>query len=165
MPAGRPTKYDPAFIDRLPELYAQGMSHVEVATELGVSKARFYDYMDKYEEFRDAVKENVSLSEGWWASQGRSNLENPKFRDILWSMNMRNRHGWGEKRKVQIRGFAKAKTPNEKMNCIHEAVERGDLTAEEATQFASLVNTTASVNEKTELAAEVEELKGKMGEQ
>lgn len=102
MPAGRPTKYDPAFCERIPELMKDGLSIEEVACELGIVKSTLYEWVKKSVQFSNALKEGEELSKGWWLKKGRVNLENGKFNSTLWYMNMKNRHGWADKTEVEL---------------------------------------------------------------
>lgn len=54
---GRKTEYDPETFPLLAEGYARkGLSDAQIAKNLGVSKATFYDYEKKYPDFLNAIK-------------------------------------------------------------------------------------------------------------
>jgi hypothetical protein len=74
MPGGRPTKYDPAWVEKLPEMFAAGQSVLEVAVNLGISRDSVYAYAKIYPEFSDALTRGKELSQAWWERQGREGL-------------------------------------------------------------------------------------------
>ena len=125
MPAGRPTKYKKEFCERIPVLMAEGMSKIEVCAELGFSVETFYVWQEKYKKFSDAIEKGNRLSEAWWERKGRVNLENAKFNTALWFINMKNRHGWSDKKELAVSGLdglgdrlAKALTKREEYNGV-----------------------------------------------
>lgn len=107
--AGRPTKYRKEFCDRVPELMADGASIEEVAADLGVSKVTLYSWAEKHSAFLNAIKKGEELSKAWWLKQGRINLVNRDFQYGGWFMNMKNRHGWADKKEVSGKDGAPVK--------------------------------------------------------
>lgn len=71
MPAGRPTKYDPAYCERVIELMAEGRSKTAAAGVLGVCRDTLHEWANKHEEFSDAIKRAEALSAEWWETRGR----------------------------------------------------------------------------------------------
>jgi hypothetical protein len=66
MPAGRPSKYDPAFVEQVVPFMSQGFSTTALAGHLGVSRQTLYNWMDQHPEFFDAIKEGSAASAVWW---------------------------------------------------------------------------------------------------
>lgn len=56
MPAGRPSKYDPAFCDQVEEIMRAGFSKMAAAGEIGVCYDTLTAWMDAHPEFLQAVK-------------------------------------------------------------------------------------------------------------
>jgi len=55
--AGRKTLYDPLNFPLLAEGYARnGLNDIQIAKNLGIKKASFYEYMKQFPEFSDAIK-------------------------------------------------------------------------------------------------------------
>ena len=73
-PVGRPTDYDPEWVKIVPDMFKDGQSIVEVAVDLGISRAALYRYMDEHEEFRDSITRGRELSQAWWERQARDGL-------------------------------------------------------------------------------------------
>jgi len=99
---GRPTKYTDDMPDRTILLMGEGASLVEVAAELGVSRATLSKWQEDETKpkFVEAVKIGTDLSEAWWMREGRKALRDRDFNHGLWYMNMKNRFGWADKREV-----------------------------------------------------------------
>jgi transposase len=117
-PGGRPTKYKKEYCELIPDLMAEGMSKVEVCAELGICYQTFLNWQAKHPKFLESIKKGEDLSRAWWMTQGRINLENRNFNAVLWFMNMRNRHEWSNKQKVEITGL------NDLGNRLAGALER-----------------------------------------
>ncbi len=92
-PVGRPTKYDPAFCQRVIELGKTGASKVEMACELGITKQTLLNFEADYPEFFDAVKQSLALSQAFWERKGREATFGgvPNFNATTWIFNMKNR--------------------------------------------------------------------------
>lgn len=91
---GRPSKYQPDFCDRIIHMMRQGMSRHEVAYILNIHYVTLLDWEKKIPEFSYALKIGEDFSRGWWESQGRINLQNDRFNNTLYMMNMQNRFAW-----------------------------------------------------------------------
>ena len=55
-PGGRPTKYTKETIEKVCQGLRQGLTYKYAAEIAGISEARFYEYKNKYQEFREAVE-------------------------------------------------------------------------------------------------------------
>ena len=53
------------------------------------------------EEYRDVIDEGRMLSEAWWMTQGRINLENRDFNNTNWIFTMKASFGWNDRPVVQ----------------------------------------------------------------
>ncbi len=101
---GRPTKYKPEMCGTAIKLMAEGASHIEVMAELAIWEDTFYRWKREKKEFSEAIKKGEQLSAAWWERKGRVNLENSEFSYTGWYMNMKNRHGWSDKKEVKNTG-------------------------------------------------------------
>jgi transposase len=116
-PGGRPSGYKPEWCSILPDMFREGQSVVEVATELGISKSAYYLYESAYPEFMDASTRGKQISQAWWEKQGRTNLfdtseydgdtkqsSTRKFNNALWAKNVacRFRGDWTDKQEIEI---------------------------------------------------------------
>ena len=90
-PVGRPTKYDPAFCDRVVKIGAEGYSKAEIAADLGVTRETVNDWIKAHAEFSDAISRAHDLSLAWWEKQGRTNLSTGGFQGPLWKQCMSGR--------------------------------------------------------------------------
>lgn len=53
---GRPTDYDPSYVEQARKLYAKGWTDIEVADFFGVSDRTLYRWMATHEDFCQAIK-------------------------------------------------------------------------------------------------------------
>lgn len=100
-PGGRPRKYNPEICKKLPDMFREGQSIVEVCVELDISVVTYFQWEKEYPEFSKASTRGKLISRAWWEKMGRENLydeseydaetktsSNKKFNDRLWSKNM-----------------------------------------------------------------------------
>jgi len=101
---GRPTKYKKEMCETVIELMREGASQEEVIGSLDISKDTYYRWKEEHEEFSDAIKRGVRLSQTWWERQGRISLKDREFNYTGWYMNMKNRFRWADKQEVKNEG-------------------------------------------------------------
>jgi len=106
MPAGRPledlSSLPENWYEKILDLYEEGGSDVEVKAMIykwrgAFSNSLWNRWLEEYEEFSQTVKGGKLLSEAWWNSKGRKNLENKEFSFNGWYMQMKNRFGWTDR--------------------------------------------------------------------
>ena len=108
MPAGRPTKYDPAFCERIIELAKEGASKAEMALDLDIAYSTFDVWQNDIPEFSDAVKRAERLAQGWWEKQGRKAtfgaFDGFNATSFIFNMKNRFREDWREKQEIEHAG-------------------------------------------------------------
>ena len=106
MPAGRPSKYDPAMCETVIQCGREGMGKAEMAAELDIAYSTFDLWTQEHPEFSEAVKHARLLSQAWWEKQGRSATfgATPGFNPTSYIFNMKNRFkdDWREKQDVDV---------------------------------------------------------------
>ena len=106
MPAGRPSKYDPAFCDKVIELAQVGASKAEMALELDIAYSTFDLWQNINPEFSEAVKKAERISQGWWEKQGRIATfgGTDGFNATSYIFNMKNRfkEDWRDKSELDV---------------------------------------------------------------
>jgi len=103
---GRPTLYDPSYCDRVLAMGKQGMSLVEMASELNVSRANLYDWAEQNPEFSACLIRAREESQAWWERTGRLGVfkGDNEIDSNLWFRNVtkRFRQDWGEQRQIEV---------------------------------------------------------------
>lgn len=108
MPAGRPSKYDPVYCERVIELGKEGASKAEMAADLGVWYSTFDLWTSTHSEFSEAVKEALRQSQAWWERQGRlatfGGVEGFNATSYIFQMKNRFSDDWKDKRHEEVSG-------------------------------------------------------------
>lgn len=108
MPAGRPTKYDPAMCETVIECGEQGMGKLEMCKELGIDYSTFEAYQEKHTEFSRAVKRALQLSQAWWEGKGREatfgGVDGFNATSYIFNMKNRFREDWRDKHDIEHSG-------------------------------------------------------------
>lgn len=90
-PAGRPSKYDPAFCGQVEALGRKGCGKAEIAAEIGVTRETINEWAKVHSEFSDALALAHDLSLAWWEKQARTNLGTQGYQSGLWKQAMSGR--------------------------------------------------------------------------
>jgi hypothetical protein len=99
MPAGRPTKYDPAYCDAVVEHMAEGASLTSFAASIGVCRDTISEWAVKHQEFSAAVKAGKAKCAAWWEGLARSNAVSGEGNATLCIFGLKNMaaEDWREK--------------------------------------------------------------------
>jgi hypothetical protein len=105
-PRGRPSKYDPAYCDRVMELGSQGLSYEQISAQIGADRATMNRWADVHPEFRTALTRAKELEQAWWERVGQTALFADKFQAAVWSKSMsaRFREKYTDKVSQEISG-------------------------------------------------------------
>lgn len=82
---GCPTKYDPAYCDKVIELGKQGKSITQMACAIGVVKKTIYNWEKEHPEFLHALTRARQYAQGWWEDVGQNALYEKYFQSSLWA--------------------------------------------------------------------------------
>lgn len=106
MPAGRPSKYNPAFCDDVIKHGKAGKSVTWIATELGVVKQTLHDWMAAHPEFLDAMTHARQHAQRWWEDAGQVGMVTQGFNASVWSRSMAARFpdDWREIKGTELTG-------------------------------------------------------------
>lgn len=107
MPAGRPTKYLPAFCEVVVALGEEGASKAEMCAELKIHHTTLEDWQEIHPEFSEAVKTALVLAQAWWERRGRKSTFNSSgFNATSFIFNMKNRFpdDWSDMTRVEQTG-------------------------------------------------------------
>jgi len=89
---GRPSLYDPAYIDQVIELGKIGKSTEAIAATLGVGTKTLYNWRDEHPEFLHALELAKEYELQWWEDIAQAhmieNKESDKINASIWSRSM-----------------------------------------------------------------------------
>lgn len=93
---------------RVLEIMSRGGTLANLAAEFGITKTHLLawaspEHPQYHEDFAEAYEQGLALSEAWWLDQGRTHLvtdASVKFNSPVWSLAMKNLHGWREKNEL-----------------------------------------------------------------
>ena len=72
MPAGRPSKYSPAYCEEIVNFCSEGGSITAFAGEIGVDRDTISEWAKVHPEFSASVKRAKAKLAAWWDKQARS---------------------------------------------------------------------------------------------
>lgn len=104
---GRPSEYDPAYCERVIELGKQGLSVVEMACNIGVSRATLEtNWPAAHPEFLEAFTRAREESQAWWENAGRVGMAGKNIDAAIWSRSMAARFpkDWREVKREEHTG-------------------------------------------------------------
>jgi len=105
-PIGRPSKYDPAYCDRIVELCGQGKSLAQVAHAFGVARQTLDNWAAANPDFLEALSRAKTAEQAWWEEAGQSGLFLDKFNAAVWkkSVEARFRDDYTERKQTELSG-------------------------------------------------------------
>ena len=91
-PVGRPSKYDPAFCERVIQLGKLGKSIEQIACELDVGTKTIYNWRDEHPEFLRALDMAREFEQNWWETIAQTYMieekDAAKLNASIWSRSM-----------------------------------------------------------------------------
>jgi hypothetical protein len=106
MPAGRPTKYDPAYCDAVVDHMKDGASVTSFAASIGVCRDTISEWMSVHDEFSAAVKRGKAVCAAWWERTARSGATGGLANPTLCIFGLKNMapDEWREKQEIEHSG-------------------------------------------------------------
>jgi hypothetical protein len=100
-PGGRPTKYEPGYIEEALELIGrQGKSITWFAKHLEVSRQSIYEWAATHPAFSDALERAKVWSEAVWEDRIQEMMVGQYVNAPLVKLYMANRFGWSDKQEL-----------------------------------------------------------------
>lgn len=106
MPAGRPSKYNPALCDQVIKLGREGKSYEQISAAIDVPRSTMDSWAKVHPEFSAALTRAKELEHAWWEEVGQTALFADKFQNAVWSKSMsaRFRDKYTEKQQLEHTG-------------------------------------------------------------
>jgi transposase-like protein len=129
MPAGRPTKYDPAMVERVVPFLAQGYSVAALAAEFGVCYDTIKEWDKQHPEFSAAIKIGRQAAAKWWEDVARKNAITGEGNATMaiFGLKNRNRQEWADVRQLDHTSSDRSMSPQAASDAVLEAVALGKL--------------------------------------
>lgn len=161
-PPVRPSKYKDTMPDELILMMSKGATESKFCAHHKISRSTFRGWLDSKPEFKEAYEIGLMKAKEWHESLARDHLveeyQGPKLNTNLWGMLMRNNHGYGDARKLEVAGLAHATTPTQQVNAIMAELANGGLSGGEAVQLANVVLAGVKAEEAVELERRISEI-------
>lgn len=101
MPAGRPSKYDPAYCEQIIAFCEDGSSLSSFAASINVARSTLNEWMEHDPEFSEAVKAAKAKVAAWYDKTGRKIAENGGGNATLCIFGLKNFDGEDFRDKVE----------------------------------------------------------------
>jgi len=115
MPAGRPSKYDPAYCEQVIAHMADGASLTSFAAEIDVARDTLSEWANAHPEFSAAVKRAKAKCAAWWEKRGREGAQDgaPPGANTLIIFGLKNMapDEWAERTQIDHRSADGSMTP------------------------------------------------------
>jgi len=113
MAMGRPTKYDPAFVDRVVPFLAQGYSVVALAGHLGVCYDTIQEWCKEYPDFSAAVQRGRAAAAVWWENVAKNNALTGEGNasTTIFGLKNRARQEWSDMKQVDHTSSDRSMSP------------------------------------------------------
>lgn len=100
----RPSKYDPAFCEKVIEWGRQGKSRAWICAELNVVRQTLKNWEADFPDFLVAMERAKILEQQWWEDEGQSALRLQGYQASMWSRSMAARFpdDWREKSELDM---------------------------------------------------------------
>lgn len=107
MPAGRPTKYDPAYCEQVIAHMEEGASLTSFAASVSVCRATVTLWMNEHPEFLAAANAGKAKCAAWWETIARANAKEGTGNATLTVFGLKNMGAddWAEKSEQKITVF------------------------------------------------------------
>jgi hypothetical protein len=124
---GRPSKYDPAYCDRVILHMADGASLTSFAGEIEVARSTINEWMEHHPEFSEAVNIAKAKCAGWWENVSRKNAKDGGGNATLCVFGLKNMGAddWREKVTTELTGSIEV-TSKEQRDAAVAAAIRAD---------------------------------------
>lgn len=154
------SKFKGSMCAEIIEMFEMGETKEQFCARHSISDNTFERWLDTYPTFLDAYYVAIEKAKAYYANLINNHLieehKGPKLNMHAIQLIYRTRFEMPQNRIVRV-GMNK-KTAQEKLESICAAVEKGQLTADEAQKLATLIDSTIKASEYDELKQRVEQI-------
>lgn len=127
MTAGRPTKYEPEWMNaKIVELMKGGRSKTQVAAALGINRDSLYEWCKNNTEFSDTMKWGETLSQSWWEDRLIDAVYDKDINMRALEINVKNRFRdhWGDRQVIAHTTAGLGDLTDEELDMIENSIGR-----------------------------------------
>lgn len=139
------------------ELGREGKDICHFCGEHGIHKGTYYQWVEDHTEFEEAHEISRQLAEIYWVARGDAGMESQNFNMGMYKFFMVNKFRWTNDRCL-LTDLTKAKDVAGKLKLLEKEVKKGVVTPVELSALGAFIGLTVAINEKTDVAAKVDEL-------
>lgn len=107
MPAGRPSKYDPAYCEQAVEFLGKGHTITALAGSLGVHRDTIYAWAKEYSDFSDALARGEAARAKVWEGFALDAARNGNAAVINFGLKNLIKDEWRDKVETEVSGNLK----------------------------------------------------------
>lgn len=156
------SQYNPAMCKQLIEMFGKGKGRQTFCKEYGISEKTFSAWIRKHPLFEAAYDAALEVGKEYYLDICQEHLietkDGPRVNVSLLNKILNLRYNVGEKRRLQVNGLRKAKSVEEKLNLVYDAISDGSLTGDEAVQLMKVIDTAISVKHHEELEERIRQV-------
>jgi len=142
-------------------MFAAGKSRSQFCARHNIARRTFDVWLDKYPIFADAYDTAQEKAKAFFDQMAMDNMieehQGSRLNTRLFEMTLRNRFEMPQNRIVKLRGMT-ARTSEDKLNAICEAIEDGSITPDEAQKLASVITSGITARQYDEFAERIEQI-------
>jgi hypothetical protein len=146
-------------IPMLLQIFEQGHHIAHFCKEAEISETTFFNWVDIYPEFKAAYRVAKDICKTHYEDIAIQGLTDSNFNTTLWTVLMRNKFGYTDKRKIKINNLAKSDDMLEAFKTILAEIQSGKLTTDEANHLVGMLAVGVKISENTSMAKDIELLK------
>ena len=158
---GDKIKYDATkHIAILSAVFSQGEDIAAFCCESNICRDTFFEWVKTHPEFKEAYAEARERSRRYFEKLALQGMQDPlNFNFTGWSMQMRNRFGYTDKRKPKIENLDIAVSHMDKLKLVVGEIAKGELTFDEAVQISNVILAGVKIDESTQMKQDLEMIK------
>jgi len=159
---GKKSKYDEKkHIELLFDVFKNGESVAAFCAIAMINRHTFYEWVKKYSKFNDAYEIVKNISERWWLE--RPMVMGDNFNFPYWFINMKNRFGYTDHRKVRLTSLDENAPLSKQHEEVVKEMKQGNITPQESNYVTNTIASKIKIEEHEIMRKDIKEIKAHLG--